>query len=163
MSDLVTWLRAQLDEDERVARAAGAVAAPPWRWAHQSGPLKYGLVGTHPVNPRLDAWVVPAASPDVYPHRDTAAHMECWDPARVLAEVETKRRILDAYLPAGADPHPGLPCINYPDQDPAEYDEYDSCHRHVEANRYLLRHDHVVRLLALPYADRPGYRAEWRP
>lgn len=55
------------------------------------------------------------------------------EPSRVLAECEAKRRIVSRI--ATADPHPDA--------------------------RYML--DLVLRLLALPYADHPGYREEWRP
>lgn len=90
MDELVTWLRARLDDDERVARAATY-------W----GDLPLGHLAS-----------------------DLEAHLIHWMPPRVLAEVEAKRRILDAY---------------------------------EDETGYLLR------LLALPYADRPGYREEWRP
>ena len=83
--------------------------------------------------------------------------------ARVLREIETKRAIVDAYLPPGEDPHPGEPCINYEGQDPAEYSGHDGCWRHLEASKRLLHHDYVLRLLASVYADRPGFREEWRP
>lgn len=56
-ADLVTWLRAQLDEDERVARA----------------------------------WL-PLGNPTEADRDHIARH----DPIRVLAEVDAKRRILDA-------------------------------------------------------------------
>ena len=56
--------------------------------------------------------------------------------ARVLAECESKRRILTL---CGVDPHrPGALLVR------------------VQA-------DAVVRLLALPYAGHPDYREEWRP
>jgi hypothetical protein len=90
--DLITWLRAQLDEDERVARAFAA---------------------------RLDAHLFETG----------------WGPARVLAEVDAKRRILDLMMP-GRPVYPGA---------------YGQAYRDV------------LRLLALPYADRDGYRDEWRP
>ena len=148
------WLRAQLDEDERIARAVEDRSAP-WdgQWMadgnsavrtlnghvlfyrHGSGPLKPGL----------------------------ADHVAEWDPARVLRETEAKRRIVDAYLPSGGDPHPGLPCINFEGQDPADYSGHDSCSRHLEASKRLLHDDYVLRLLALPFADRPGFQESWRP
>jgi hypothetical protein len=33
----------------------------------------------------------------------------------------------------------------------------------LEASKRLLHHDYVLRLLASVYADRPGFREEWRP
>lgn len=67
MDDLVTWLRAQLDDDERVARQ---VTAEPGGF--------YIEAETDDVN---------IMTVGAYVHR--------WTPKRVLAEVEAKRRILD--------------------------------------------------------------------
>lgn len=53
-----------------------------------------------------------------------------------LAEIEAKRRILDELL--------------------------ISEDRHIEATCWIIAKN-VLRLLALSYADRPGYRQEWRP
>ncbi|MEU6661278.1 DUF6221 family protein [Streptomyces sp. NPDC046821] len=62
---------------------------------------------------------------------------DCGGPARVLREIGAKResiRQADLYL---CDAGPGC--------------------------GYRTKHGHsVLRLLALPYADRPGYREEWR-
>jgi hypothetical protein len=69
------------------------------------------------------------------------------NPARVLREIDAKRRIVRAYGDAvtsfgstdvGAVPH-------------------DLMTGSVNSLRYVLQ------LLALPYADRPGYKEEWRP
>ncbi|TDD37855.1 hypothetical protein E1287_07300 [Actinomadura sp. KC06] len=62
-----------------------------------------------------------------------ASHIVRHGPARVLAEVETKRRLIDqhvGYSGGGDDDH-------WPVQ--------------------------TLRLLALPYASHPDYRPEWRP
>ena len=74
---------------------------------------------------------------------EMAAHVAEFDPARVLREVEAKRRILDDYERAFEDRklHPGDLAL---------------------AGARLALHG-VVKLLALPYSDRPGYREEWRP
>lgn len=112
MDELVVWLRAQLDEDERIARAA---TQGEWVWSREF------------------------VTPPGYHHRTVgplepgdAAYIAAWDPARVLREIEAKRRIVDRYA-------------------------------------WLREHGDtggtawVLPLLALPYADRPGYREEWRP
>lgn len=69
MEDLVPWLRAQLDEDERVAREA----------LPGSSDMERYLAGL----PR-------------YEPRDS--HIARHDPARVLREVEAKRAIIDQYV-----------------------------------------------------------------
>ncbi|MFE7072685.1 DUF6221 family protein [Streptomyces sp. NPDC057620] len=85
MDELVRWLGAQLDEDERIARAVEDRSAPfdgQWMadgnsavrtlnghvlfYRHDSGPLKPGL----------------------------ADHVVTHDPARVLREIEAKRDLL---------------------------------------------------------------------
>jgi hypothetical protein len=152
MDDLVAFLRARLDEDEAAAAAAQQETTGCWT----ARETDWG--GGSVVEDGGGALILPTAANDVhYPH--VARH----DPARVLAEVEAKRKIVDAYLPPGADPHPGLPCINYEGQDPAQYDEYGACERHWQASKTLLHEDFVLRLLALPYAGHPGYRPEWAP
>src|ERR1051326_543591 len=107
MDDLVAWLRAQLDEDERVARWAQRQRAEDgstWWWDE----------------------------PD---SESGAEHLiSLFNPDRVLREVEAKRGILD-----------DLP-------NPAE----------VSDGMWLLS-DRMIRRLVSVYADRPGYRDEWRP
>ncbi|MFI2650192.1 DUF6221 family protein [Micromonospora fulviviridis] len=68
-----------------------------------------------------------------------ADHHLRWDPARVLAEVDTKRRLLEQFRLRG-----------------------DSVRTTVQPSTGGVWDD-LLRMLALPYADRPGYRAEWRP
>jgi hypothetical protein len=112
MDDLVTWLRAQLDEDERVARSA---ASFPYQ-APSNAPWE---------RERIIAERVGGRSRAVATHRIVATFA---NPARVLAEVDAKRRILDEAI---------------------RLESYDSEFQFLE-------------LLALPYADRPGYLEEWR-
>ncbi len=61
------------------------------------------------------------------------------DPARVLAECEAKRRIVERFnlLAEGGDGH-------------------EAMYRRSEMVG-------VLRALALPYADHPEFRSEWRP
>ena len=154
MDDLVQWLRAALDGEAEEARTVAAATEAHWspggehlsdsvNEAESGAPV---VVGTYEY---LD-WPV---------RQFIAAH----DPARVLREIEAKRAIVAAYLPPGGDPHPGLPCINYEGQDPADYSGHDACSRHLEASKRLLHDDYVLRILALPYENRPGFQESWRP
>lgn len=127
MDDLVTWLRAQVDDDERVAREAGGDR---WRADHDD-------LTAHILDER--GWSV--AYQDSL-NDQQAEHVARWDPARVLAEVDTKRRILDQCVEMlrvdssyGGSTDPDV-------LDPAAWN--------------------VLRLLALPYAGRDGWREEWR-
>jgi hypothetical protein len=70
---------------------------------------------------------------------------ERFTPARVLAEVKAKRRILAELMPVIEE----LDDIAYSEgQGPMPYKEPPSL---------------LLKLLALPYADRPGYLPEWAP
>lgn len=133
MDDLVTWLRAQLDEDEEEARdfnfcewtADGdAVTAPAI-----AGPRDGTRIIGEGMPFALAEWV--------------ARH----DPARVLREVEAKRRILDLHRRG-------------------ESDECVVCDVGAQSCGCLGWGDYpcaTLRLLALPHANRPGYRDEWAP
>jgi hypothetical protein len=133
MSDLSQFLRDRLDEDARIARAAT------------------------PDLSNLTGWIE-------VEHPETKAdeeHAMRHVPPRILAEVESKLAIVDAYLPPGENPHPGLPCVNFEGQDPADRDDHDACSRHLEASKRLLHHDYVLRLLARPYRNHPDFDASW--
>jgi hypothetical protein len=81
-ADLVTWLRAALDDDQRAAESA---SPGPWHpnaesdevWAVDDVPVAEGF----------------ALSGNQL--RATVVHIVRWDPVRVLAEVAAKRAILD--------------------------------------------------------------------
>lgn len=125
--DLVTWLRAQLDNDERVARETTV-----FDWHRvlkdEAAYDSEGRVET------ADGQIV------IWDHGcRLSAHIGRWNPARVLAEVNAKRRILDE----------------------CAYEIRDS--RRRDTGDGLGLSETVLSLLALPYADRDGYRDEWRP
>lgn len=148
---------ARLDEDKDAALAA---TQGPWTVDSETYAEKiYGAGQVDVVAGGRWGGEAPA-----FESTEDALHIARHDPTRVLAEVEAKQAILDAYLPPEGDPHPGLPCINYEGQNPADYDEYESCFRHLEVAPRLLRNDYVLRLLAVPYADHhPDYDKAWRP
>lgn len=65
---------------------------------------------------------------------------------RVLAECEAKRRIVEA--------HPTI----------VRDDEIGCLTCHSEAGyTYMPGYCDTLKAIALPFADRPGYREEWRP
>lgn len=109
MDDLVTWLRAQLDDDER-----------------DSERVHYSLCSSVAL-------------------RGPGHPCDCGFPQQRLAAVNAKRRILDVYRAEVID----VSVI-------PERPEWMHGRVPVEAHT-------VLRLLALPYADRPGYRNEWKP
>jgi hypothetical protein len=73
-------------------------------------------------------------------HRVTQVHR--WSQERVLAECESKRRIVDE---AGRD--------RYPDDS-----DWDQGHVQGEDGAW----QEALQLLALPYADHPDYQPEWK-
>lgn len=134
VDELVAFLRAALDRDEQVAREAGP---GPWLALttrdFTGGPDSALDLGGPSGRVVLAGWF------DDDPIRPTEAeHIARWDPARVLAEVQAKQRILDPWLPE---------------------DQRDSVDD--EVIHYQLALDDVIRLLAQPYAGQPGWREEW--
>jgi len=138
--DLITWLRGQLDEDERVARA---VRDQRWvyRRSYDSAAEQTDhvlVIGDRAIGADFgDDPLTPAE----------AEHIALHDPARVLAEVDAKRRILGWMVDdAGFD----LPATKTQAMSSEEW-------YRVTVARV------TIKLLALPYANRDGYREEWRP
>lgn len=82
---------------------------------------------------------------------DLAFH-ERFDAARVLREIQAKRRILDEHQPGHPGPggRPGCAVCDIGAR---------SCGCMGSGHYPCL----TVRLLALPYASHPEYRKEWRP
>ncbi|MEU0018025.1 DUF6221 family protein [Streptomyces rochei] len=138
MDELVQWLRAQLDEDERIVEVALRYVDADWRWDEEENvALASSLTtsGKQEVAITADRWHrLMIEGPGVVMH--VAEH----DPARVLREIDAKRRIL--YLAVQ------LPKVT------SSTDMFDN-NRDAWAE--------VLKQLALPYAARPGYREEWRP
>lgn len=155
MEELIAFLRARLDEDAAAARAA--TPGPWWynprkQWlegeAFESYDLAKGLEfvgygGPHPFTGAV-AGTGPA---DHSQSMADAAHIARHDPARVLAEVDAKRRILDecAYW---------IEKINESTTTKHPYPNL------AERGEVVLP---VLTLLGLPYAEHPEYRTEWRP
>jgi len=180
--DLITWLRAQLDNDEQVARAA---TVGPW-W-HNPGKAWLGPEAFEQYDrSKGEEFVgygdspfsgcVAATGPASHAQSMAdAAHITRYDPARMAAEVDAKRRILDEHQPIWRT-------VEWP-HDQNGKGEAQACRRCQNAaytewhpkygeagvlpegfiTPYVLAPCTTLRLLALPYADRPGYRDEWRP
>ncbi|MFD9174677.1 DUF6221 family protein [Streptomyces diastaticus] len=149
-ADLIAFLRARLDEDEARARAL-----PPGPWTWRKGEAATTSPGDALVG--VDGQpVLSASDPDEYMAWITRAdgfdaYLQQMQPARVLAEVEAKRRVVGecAYwnerMEAEAVNPPKFP---QPGLDLGLL---------LDAMNPILRH------LAAPYADHPDYRDAWRP
>ncbi|WP_086765383.1 DUF6221 family protein [Streptomyces bobili] len=150
MDELVVWLGVQLDEDERMARAA---TLGPWV---QSGIGEYGWTVDFG---RPGAGVETADSEQGLADADfIAAH----NPARVLREIDSKRQILGLFASALGERQALRTRMR--EAIGADSGEFSRLHRQEsELIETAERLRPVARLLALPYADRPGYRDDWRP
>ena len=149
MSELVEFLRARMDEDEAAARAAAsAERADAWT----TFPGSYGGVLDGTGSRSLAVGYGDVMAPE------TADHIARHDPARVLAEIEAKRRILARHcaapVPPGSEWAKAYPyCVAHSYKGPDGTVTYP-----VE-----LKNCPELRDLAAAYADHPDYREEWKP
>lgn len=151
--ELVAWLTAQLDTDEQTARDACHGTKGHWRRPARD---PYGDAGR--IEGDDDEVVV---YDEGSPTPLQADHIIRHDPARVLAEVDAKRRILNLHYPVDGRV--------YSDESPGDFKTVSVC----AVCSYLDREEEpadeqpypclTVRLLALPHAGHPGWREEWRP
>lgn len=133
MIELVRWLRAQLDADEQIARAA-------------DGELSAVFTRIGSFDPEMAA---------------DERHIMTHQPARVLREIDAKRRVIEAYTVA----------VERVAERSAELDrlkarKYETLMTEMDLTTAIHQRDAlggVLRLLALAYADRPGYQESWRP
>ncbi|TMR06465.1 hypothetical protein ETD83_04420 [Actinomadura soli] len=165
MSDLVEFLRARLFEDEDTARWAADYRSRPSGGPDLSGDERWQWVETHsgerlrlgrrpmdhlqrPVSLRSVNEYPWQSRPGFGPHHvldvsfvkeGVALHMARHSPARVVAEVRLKRRLLELHSRMNGT---GV-C--------------QACGEHVREGGCT-----TLRLLATPYADHPEYRANWR-
>lgn len=152
MDDLITWLRAQLDDDER---GALVVPEPSRRWTYESYvDQRDGTVGLLDMGDRPGREAPqPGVGLDDLLTDAEAAHIARHDPGSVLREVEAKRLLLGDHT----SPHTvvdgfcveeGGPCT-HAGEGYCQIDSWEGCR--------------TQRLLALPFSDRPGYQESWRP
>ncbi|MFD3532025.1 DUF6221 family protein [Streptomyces sp. NPDC058664] len=136
MDDFDAFLDARLDEDEQTAREAGGqwMVLPVSGWIH-----------TKAVPSR--EWQPPGSDHHVAsaPLEGDRAHIVRHDPARVLAEVDAKRRLAELHQAADYEYADGPVCLTCDQGGPLPY----PCP--------------TLRLLALPYGPHPDYRDKWRP
>lgn len=148
MDELVAFLRARIAEDTAVVRA---LAEPhDWRtgpgddpeWADASLVCMWPPEHHTPYEQDKHWRGLSTSNPEL------AAYIARHDPARALAEVEAKRRLLDLYERIRAE-------------NPANRRSFDW--EHAPWRDRVAVAAHAVRLIAAVYSDHPNYDEEWRP
>lgn len=146
MTEMIAWLRAQLDAEERIAREP---TAPNW---HYSPPL--GGDGYLDFEGSFEVGEQEVETRGFDP--DDLAHIADHDPARVLRQVQAHRAILDEHQPAEGWAHgPGT-----------NMDRGQVCGTCAGTDRFedlvgVTFPCATLRLIASIYSDRDGYRQEW--
>lgn len=158
--DLITFIRARIEEDQAVAEDAARVGGMQWTqgvepvgWDDDTATAKLHLAGS--VSDENGDFVV---YDEGRPRWTEARHIARHDPARVLRGIEAKRRILDEHQPTPTGT--GIPgdfhcstCVS-PGNIANEYPDDWNPQRHPCT---------TVRLLGAEHADHPDYRQEWTP
>lgn len=142
-AELVAFLLARIAEDEAVAREAAADRAPTWRQATDPGVVHDDPAGGVVVD-MDEAFPEIVVYDEGRPSIAEAAHIALHDPARVLAECEAKRRIVETY-------HDHL-------ENGQSSTGFHDCGDDCTGGAMIW----TLRLLALPYAAHEGFREEWR-
>lgn len=128
MHDLATFIRARLDEDEQAAFRAGD-EHPCWEYNRDRFEVHTAAEDGYPIATRRGETNSPLCDVD-------GEHIARHDPARVLREVEAKRKLL-AYLT----------------------EEIVDC----TCEAYGHHEDTGLRLLGACWADHPDYQPRWAP
>lgn len=135
LTELVEFLRARLDEDEKIAKRAWPAA-----WEVTTSGVRSVEVGLQPGYEGLHTRVANVALTIGHFQSEArnAAHIARNDPARVLAQVRSHRKIVDWY---------------------------EAVSERVEAVPALEPRQNelgmVLRALAESYTEHPDYRQEW--
>jgi hypothetical protein len=131
VTDLAAFLLARVAEDEAVANRFNGSAYSRWKFEPDPNRSRIGgrVVGLTPYAEVANDWSSPHGPAG---YIGISPHIARWDPARVLAECDAKRRIAE-----------------------------DLNHSQPHDSDWLTAQT-VLRLLVLPYSDHPDYRAEWR-
>lgn len=152
---LTDFLLARIAEDEEVAKQAKS-DSPRWASTQKDGTLKIDT-GIESMGWEFGGGDGIWSCDDPYDDCGTYVshafaegdHIARHDPARVLAECEAKRRIVEEHSDGGKD-WDGQRFVHW-------------CRRCAGRRGHEPWPCPTLRALALPYADHPDYRQEWRP
>lgn len=155
MDDLVAWLGAQLDADQQLAEDAIALPGADGQWSYVET-----RGGEHKVVDSLGYTVTGHYDADAQPYF-CEPHIAAHDPARVLREIDAKRQVVAAHTKA-VEAVEELTAL----RERLRFRGRDLLMTELEQGSAVHKRDTlhgVLRLLAEPYADRPGYQDSWRP
>ena len=147
---IVEFLEARLDEQEAAAKAAATESGGEhWR-ASDSGLYSQDDPSNYPGPFLADAYG--------YTDPTIGGHIAHWDPARVLAEVAAKRRVLARH-------HPRQPPDRWCDGCGEDKGGGGGRGRYMWITPRVLHINDCPELrdLAAPYADHPDYDPAWTP
>lgn len=156
---IVAFVRARLDEEERAARLSieqaslHLVGADPhriglWHVVHRPATGVFVVA--------RDQWDRETEIAPIY-GASYANYIALNDPARVLADIEAKRRLLEMHRPVvlqrvvdggSLDTQDVVACEYDTDPDGVDWVDFPC---------------ETLHLLALPHAGHPDYREDWRP
>ena len=172
---LADFLLARIAEDEEAARICAEMFPSPWEVADRGWRVRIYSAdvpdeGDHADPGDVRVPCVIEVEPTQH-HNDMrwlserVEHIARHDPARVLAECEAKRRIVDQLLrherlvAANAEEHAKASSASPPDQE-----RITALRTHGwELSGRLEALRMAVDALALPYASHPDYGPDWRP
>jgi hypothetical protein len=174
--EIAEFLRACFAEDRAVALAA---APGPWEFDGVSSALTpsgpQGIVvrkymdGATSVR---ESVAKTALCGDRVDGKPTAAHIARWDPAHVIAECDAKLRIVDAesrrrrtkdnVIATSRNSFDDWVDVTWADERGWPQEERIRQAEFTERFTEPSPPSETLKLIALPYADRPGYREEWR-
>jgi hypothetical protein len=159
MNDLAEFLLARIADDEAVARLCAEMFPSPWEVADRGWRVRIYSANVpdesdhaEPGDERAPVVMEVEPSRHIDDPRwlsERVEHVRRHDPARVLAECDAKRRIVDAYRELW------VLAKNFAR---AGRDEEATTARNMYAGLEL-----AMQCLALPYASHHDYRPEWRP
>lgn len=135
-SSITGFLRARYDEREQQANAA-AVDGAQWRYSDS---------GIYPSDESRHPGAIVAGTYD-YLDESYGKHIAGNDPQYVLADLNSKRAILDEHKPAEGDAESCDKC---------EYGWWSDRMRQIFPCKTL-------RMLAVPFAGHPDYQESWKP
>ncbi len=160
-ADLAAWLTRIWDEQEAAAKACEEVYPSPWEVSDRGWMAKvqadqpgFRIVAELEQHPSIDGWLSTRLD-----------HLALHDPASVLARIAADRQILADYRKVlrqqeeNSDEFALL--MRQPVEDYGRLNQVKTFGWQVQGRVEAL--SAVVRLLASPHADRPGYQSEWRP